>query len=185
MLWDKLHMSSNEVRVVKDENIDKLLKILLYVIPVVCTIICSAVIRNADGLWKYFTVPACILFFFLYKCYYLPLQEADNVRLRIHGGKLIYTEPEARYIVSLSCVEAIKDESVFFDFRGRGNRGWEHKITLIIQKNHNILRESSNGEEAILYSTDDDPLTLEIMYLDLEHADHEKLCAYLRKAIKR
>lgn len=183
MLWDTLHIEQHKINVVRNTDIGKIQKIFLYIIPLVCTAICCVIVMNVDAVWKYLTVPGCVLFFLMYKFYYLPSQEFDDVLLSVQQDKLIYVNPDAKYIIPMLSIEKIKDESVYFDFRGRGNRGWEHSIVIEIKKSCSITKITSNGEETIIHRSDSKPMSIAITYLQLEHNDHEKLYAHLQQTI--
>ena len=183
MLWDTLYIEQNNIRVTRNSDVGKILNILLYIIPVVCAVICYAVIRNVEALWKYLTIPACMLFFGMYKFYYLPSQETDDVLLRVQRGKLIYVEPEAKYIIPIASIDHIKDESVYFDFRERGSSGWDHSIVIQIKESCSITKVTSDGDEAKIRCLASAPLSVAITYLQLEHEDHEKLYEKLQKTI--
>lgn len=185
MLWDTLHLEQQKIIVVRNTEIAKIQKIFLYIIPLVCTAICCVIIINVDAAWKYLTVPGCVLFFLMYKFYYLPSQQLDDVLLSVQQDKLIYVDPNAKYIIPIRSIEKIKDDSVYFDFRGRGNQGWEHSIVIEIKKSCSITKVTSDGEETIIHRSDSKPMSIAITYLQLDHNDHEKLYVHLQQTIAR
>lgn len=183
MLWDTLYIEQHKFNVVRNKDIGKIHKLFLYIIPLVCTAICYVIIMNVDAVWRYLTVPGCVLFFLMYKFYYLPSQDIDDVLLSVQQDKIIYVDPDAKYIIPILSVEKIKDQSVYFDFRGRGNHGWEHSIVIEIRKSCKITKVTSDGEETRLHCSDSHPISVVIDYLQLEHNDHEKLYTHLQQII--
>lgn len=185
VLWDTLYISQHKADVVRNTVLVKIQNAFLYIIPLICTIICSTIIMNVDALWTYLTIPACMFFWGMYKFYYLPSQRSDDILLSVQQNRIIYVEPEAKYIIPIPSAEEIRDESVYFDFRGRGNSGWDHKIVIKIKESCSIIKITSSGEETLIHSTASHPLSIALTYIQLEHNDHEKLYMYLQQAIIR
>ena len=182
MLWDTLHIEKSKVCVVKNTDIAKIQKILLFVIPVVCTVICYAIITNIDTVWKYFSIPFCILIFLLYKFYYLPSQDSGDVILSVGHDKIVYVEPDVKYIIPILSIENAKDESVYFDLRGRRCDD-RNSIVIEIKAQCSITKETPDGKKSVIYSLASNPMAITIDYLQLERNDHKKLYKYLQEVI--
>lgn len=184
MLWDTLKINGKEAWVIQNTNITKFQKVLLYIIPIVGIIICIGIILNEDSNWKYLSIVACIFFFLLYKYYYLPLQEIGDYILQIQQNRMVYVEPGVKYIISLDAIAEIKNESVYFDFRGRGNSYWEHKIMIKIKNGCQIIQIYDNEKEKILKGNEKNSIIVEVSNMNLKHIDHEKLFGYMLNVIE-
>lgn len=120
----------------------------------------------------------------LYKYYYLPSQEIGEYILQIQQNRIVYVEPGVKYMIPLDAIAKIKNESVYFDFRGRGNSYWEHKIMVKIKNGCHIIEICDNDKEVILKGNEKNPIIVEISNMNLKHIEHNRLFEYMLKVIE-
>lgn len=183
MLYDTVAIGKREAVVRRNAGAGKGQRLLALLLPAFLVFLCAGVVRNAHSPWKYLAIPACAVFYLIFRFSYLPSRSFEEI-LRIDRRKLVYTEPGVQYVVPLTVLEAAEDRSKYFDFHRRENRSWEHCIALKVRDNCHITCITEDGGEQLLRSTRREPVVLEVNQMTLKHEDFTALYAFLTAALE-
>jgi len=182
MLYDTVILDGSSAVVRRSAGEARGQRLLALLLPAGLALLCAGVGLNARGSWKYLAIPACVVFYLIFRFSWLPARQHEEI-LRIDRKQLVYTEPGVQYVVPLAALETVEDRSKYFDFHRRENRSWEHCVALKVRENCHITCITEDGEEQ-LRATRSAPVELLLNGMTLKHEDFTALYAFLTTVLE-
>ena len=181
-MWNRLEIRENEAVVLLNKNINTILKVLLFLIPLVCGIITVGVFCTVTQGWKYWIAIGCILFCTVYIFYYYPLQIKHTCLLQMNRNVLEFVvEPGVQCQIPVSAIVNILDRSVYYDFRDKGSRGWNHKIEVVVNNPRSVKYIGGDFQDASDRETGNMSAHIEINSIVLDHEEYCLLLNFMQK----
>lgn len=188
-LYDELKINQKEAIVFPNQTIEKIRKYSFYPIIIFLIFLSYMVIKYDNiGIFRYIVIPFCILIIICLK-YNIKSNEhlLKTYKFKVDKNSInYYCQNDSKLTrIPIERIISIEDKSVYYDFRGRGNSGWDHSFKIKILRGKEFL-DNINKKTTLIYEyfEDDNYVELEIYDLDLEHEDYLKLIHYIKSCMQ-
>lgn len=181
--YNKLYVQTNKLTVLQNATVDLIKRNFLFALVPMCIFFSGVLIHFAQTPLKYLSIPASILLVIYYKMTYMKVAENEQKKFLVDSSQIVYRTEFDEYIIPLTSVCAVEDKSTFYDFPGRGNRGWNHLFVLRINSDACIKKRHGSEDYRSLSQSPNKNVDLEIGDLHLKHTSHLRLLNFINDHI--
>ena len=179
-MYDQVIISADMLTVIENNNIQKFKEYFIWILIPLCTLFSITIFKHIDSPLKYLLILFFLLLIGYYKfvCLRISTQNKknSNKKLSVSRAKIEYFDGMHTYLIPIAGIVSIEDRSIYYDFQGPHERGWDHIFAIKLRENCRIVRISVSKE---IYLTGQDIPEIQIFNLVLKHSDYENVLNYI------